>query len=316
MSQSALPIAVTTLCILVGSACAQSRPAGGGETRLWLGAGFWGGDATYSIGGRVTMDGQTTHVHDPISELTWPLEVATLGGGIELPFGRRAELRLSAFGVASSDSGTIENRDWIEPGVICVKSESDASLSGYSLYGDCLWWFDLSMPAAVTAVEFGMGVALYYQSLAWEAANLDQWYPLNPALPHDYETGVVGTYDLDLAMPCLAVALRARMETARLELRAGFSPYVAAEDEDDHLLRGILARTEATGVGGMATASLEIDLARPFFLRLHGEVFGFVADGSEKDYAYAGPDAGSSWSIDHEIESLQYQALIALGARL
>jgi hypothetical protein len=315
MHYRSLVAAVAAICCACG-APAQSRPDGADAPRLWLGAGYWGGEASYRIGGRVTVGGQTTRVGDPISELTWPLEVATVGGGLSMPLGARAELRLSAMGVAAADSGTVANRDWLAPGVPWVRSESDGSLAGYMLYGDCLWWCDLSAPAAVTAMEFGVGVALYRQALKWEAANLDQWYPLNPDLPHDRVAGIVGTYDLDLAMPCLAVALRARRDAARLELRAGFAPFVSAEDDDDHLLRGIRAHTEATGVGGTASATLEIELKPPFFLRLHGEAFGFVADGTERDVTYAGPDAGATWTIDHEIESLQFQGLVALGASL
>lgn len=308
--------AAVAACCCAGGALAQSRPPDGAAPRLWLGAGCWGGEASYSIGGLVTMGGRTTRVNDPISELTWPLEVATIEGGCSLPLGTRAELRVSAARTVSSDSGTVENRDWMAPGLLLVESESDGSLTGYSLRGDLLWWFDVGAPTFGTAVDFGLGIAFRYQSLSWEAANLDQWYPLQPALPHDRVAGIVGTYDLDLAMPCLAVALRARRDNARLELCAGFAPLVAAEDEDDHLLRGILARTEATGMGGLATASLEFDLSRRLFLRLQCEALGFAADGRERDYTYAGPDAGASWSIDHEIESLQYQALIALGASL
>ncbi|MDD5707554.1 MAG: hypothetical protein PHR35_16655 [Kiritimatiellae bacterium] len=306
--------AVLTLCGLGGA-----MPAPGAESsapRLWAAAGYWGGDATYSIGGRVVMDGETMQVHDPLSELKFPVEAASFGGGADIPLGRRAELRLSAFGIGSSDSGTVENRDWLEPGVLWVESESDASLSGYSLNGDCVWWFDLNGPTAMTPIQFGVGGGVFYQSLSWDVENLDQWYPLEPGLPHAIEPGLVATYELDVLMPYLELALRAQFERVRCVVSAGLAPYVGAEDEDDHMLRGILARTDADGVGGLGEARLEYDLTPQVFLQLRGNVFGFVADGTEKDRTYAGPDAGSTWTIEHEIDVFQYQIAVAVGMAL
>lgn len=296
--------------LLLAGAVQGGEPGG---ARFWAGGGMMAGETTYRIGGEVVMDGETTLVPDTISELKWPMNVAIVGGGLLLPLAERAELRLQAWGVVSSDAGTAENRDWLEEDRLTIYSESDAELSGHGINGGLRYWFDVGSRAALLPLRLGAGIGLLYHSLDWEAVNLDQSYPLWADEPHDRVAGVVGTYGVDLVMPFIEAALQGKTERFCFTVAAGVSPYVSVHDEDDHLLRAIYAETDATGVGGFGSLAAEFSLGHAWFLLARLDIMGYYAEGTEHDRVYAGPDEGDTWTIDHEIESLQQQFTIALG---
>jgi hypothetical protein len=88
---------------------------------------------------------------------------------------------------------------------------------------------------------------------------------------------------------------------------------VAVNDEDDHVLRYIKAKTDATGTGWKLGGVARYDFEFGLFLSGRVDVLDFETDGTEKNYIYAGPDQGYSWEIYHEITSNQISGLLTVG---
>jgi hypothetical protein len=150
------------------------------------------------------------------------------------------------------------------------------------------------------------------QSFEWEASNLDQWYPSQPWAGHDYVSGTVITYESQTVMPYATLAARFQMDKLSGFLEVGVGP-VYVEDEDDHVLRDILATTEMTGVGVKGSAELRYDLTEQLFVAGRVSLLSIEADGTEEDIVYGGRNRGATWEIDHEIEITQTTVGVAAG---
>ncbi len=298
------------LCTVRGAVAQEVRPA------AWFGGGYWAGHVTYQIGQQAIENGQVIALPDPLSELEWPVDSAAAAGGLTLPLGTRGEFYLNGWMNVTDPDQPVVDSDWLEQDVLYIRSESDAALDAYTiLSGLRAWTQPLGGGLAAGTIRLGAGVGLLYQSFEWEASNLDQGYPIAPAAPHDYVPGVVGTYEAEVTMPFIEGTLRVSGDRFRLLLTAGFAPYAQVSDRDDHLLRYIVAETEATGIGGLGALEAELDLSETVFVNLRVDAVAFVADGTEHNLVYGGPDAGDTWTIEHEVFSVQAATTLGLGLR-
>jgi len=89
--------------------------------------------------------------------------------------------------------------------------------------------------------------------------------------------------------------------------------YVTVNDEDDHVLRYILSKTDATGTGWRLGGVARYDFEFGLFLAGRVDVLDLDVDGMQKSNTYAGPYVGDSWEIYHEITSTQISGLLTVG---
>jgi hypothetical protein len=294
---------------------AGNEPAAG-RASCWLGAGFRAGDVTYRIGGNAVQNGQEIDLPDPLSELVFPLGVPVVEGGVSVPLDPALELYAQGWVSTGDPTEPVQDSDWLEGGdEVSVYSESEASVKAYALQAGLRAWVRVSGRTALYPVDMGGGLGVAWQSFSWEARHLDQWYPLEPDTPHVTDPGLVATYEAELALPYMEAAVRIASDRLRLLGSVGCAPTVWLRDRDDHVLRGILAESEAEGVGVLGSLAAVCDLTSALFLTVRLDFLAFLATGTEKDVTYAGPKAGSVWEIDHDVRSAQVASAVGLGVR-
>ena len=295
----------------------QEKPRLNGKSpwkaNVWSGVGYWSGDVTYRIGNTVKLpDGSEFDYWFPLSELEWPINVVMASVGGDVTYAETIEAR-GAFSISVNDpTDKMKDSDWEYPGIKTIYSESDAELNAWSVDAGIRWWF-LGKQKENFTWGLGVGGGYLYQYMDWAASNLDQWYPTEPWIPHDRVSGVVGKYKASLHMPYPEVSGKIGLGGFSLEVSFGYAPYVAVNDEDDHVLRYIKANTDATGTGWKLGGVARYDFEFGLFLAGRVDVLDFETDGSEKNYIYAGPDQGYSWEIYHEITSKQISGILTVG---
>jgi len=198
------------------------------------GLGFLSGSTTYEIGGHVAYaDGRSTDLHFPISRLEFPLDVIMLQARGQYVLNNRWTAHLGLSGSLSSDAGTMEDSDWLAPGMLTVFSESDTELDAFTLNASARRLLHQGQ-----RVRWSAEAGILYQDYGFTISNTDQWYPIAPYLPHSYVPGVGLTYDITMTMPYARVLLDyALSPNWTVTGGLGFSPLATAEDEDAHLVR-------------------------------------------------------------------------------
>jgi outer membrane protease len=165
-----------------------------------------------------------------------------------------------------------------------------------------------------------VGAGYRHLDYAWEAGDGVQSYPSDPSAPDDALEGLGIAYDLEVRMPCVEIGARWAGGPWNVELRGGFSPFVQAEDRDDHVAREILSTTDADGTGGFADLAVRYTFAERWSVEARGTVLGFSVEGPSKNLVYGSADPemvpGEEWTIDEEIESTQYGASMGIACRL
>ena len=288
----------------------------GNSVSAWVGAGYLGGETTYRIGGTVIEAGEAIVVPDPLSELTWPLGVGVLLGGVQWQAPAGWDVRLEGMVSVGDPQDPVTDTDWFEPGVPYVYSESDAALDAFGVDGGVRYWLRQHAPAAALyRTGFAIGGGLLYQSMEWEASNLRQWYPVAPAAGVEQIDGLVGAYRTELTMPYLELTSALRTDHLDLLFTVGLAPWVQLHDEDDHILRELYSETDANGYGALGRLSATWWFGRRFGVQGRAGVLAFLADGRAETEYYGGPQAGRGWSIDHEVESLQADGSLAVVGR-
>lgn len=280
---------------------------------LTAGLGMMKGHTTYRIGGTVEFaDGSTTHIHFPISELEFPLEVvmATLRG--RRVFSERWDVEVEVNRSITADAGKMKDSDFgliFGPTSLDVYSESDADLDALivdSSVGREFRRHDRS------ALDIRAG--LRYENFSYEISNADQWYPSVPFVSHQLISGVVLTYDVTYIIPYVELKGQYAMSNdLRLSAGIGYSPFVTVSDEDSHLARSPQKFTDGEYDGSAVVTSLRARyaLGDTWFWEAGLKVVTVQADGSQD--TVSGSDR---WTIDAEVDSSQVLAAVVAGRRL
>lgn len=314
-----------TIAVVAGAAHAEATAEriavlydGGaaGSFSGWLGAGVLGGDVTYEIGGTVLEQGELIDVPDPLSALTWPLGVALIEAGGQWRSRGGWELLGRGSMAVGDPSDPVTDTDWFETGVPYVYSESDATLDAYALeVGGRYWLLMGARPAELYRTGFAVGGGVLYQSMEWTASNLRQWYPVAPGSGVDRVEGVVGTYAESLLMPYVEFTSALQSESLEILASVGLAPYLKVQDEDDHLLRELFSETDADGYGVSARLAATWWVGPQWGLSGRVGVLSYFAEGRAETGYYGGPQEGRSWTIDHHVESTQWDAVLSVVAR-
>jgi hypothetical protein len=111
----------------------------------------------------------------------------------------------------------------------------------------------------------------------------------------------------------VSAMIKMKRATGRLEI--GIGP-AFVQDEDDHKLREILAKTDMTGFGVKGLAELRYDFTDHLFALARVTVLSIEASGTEENYVYGGEDAGATWEIDHDFSLTSITGGFAVGLAL
>jgi len=238
------------------------------------GLGMMRGYTRYQIGGLHTAPGYSFQQPDPTSELDFPLDVPMLSFKVNLVLLERILLSAGLKKNLSQSAGTMEDSDWgfwymedqlgeldIQPNYplrddsLDIYSESDAEL-------DALIWDIKVGYRFVNRPRWSLtgSVGFIRQQFNYDVSDLVQWRPsYSYYFGHDLGqypvNGKVLTYDITYNIPYCMGELEGK-PTDRIKVSGtfGFSPglsqfpfHVWASDRDNHLLRGMVSKTDSTG---------------------------------------------------------------------
>ncbi|MEI6972433.1 MAG: omptin family outer membrane protease [bacterium] len=305
---------VGAVCCLSGLQAHAGNWSGGPQ----VGQGYWGGSATYSIGGELLspQDGKK-QLPDKISELKFPLGVVYVSLGGYLQYKDSLDIHGSAMVNVTDPSAKMEDSDWGQfegssEDTLDTYSESDAGLTAVAADLGVHYWFLKAAEARKLKWAVGVGPGISYQHLDWTLSNLDQWYPSHPRVGHDYVGGDVITYKSDNVLPYVSASgkLKFKQLSGSIEIGVG-AAFVS--DEDDHLLRKILATTDMIGFGVKGAAEIRYEFSSGVFVLAHLSALSITASGTEEDKDYGGEDPGKTWEIDHDYSLISANGGLAVG---
>ncbi len=306
-------IFLLSTCLMVGSVSAQSNAWTG---NFQAGAGYWVGDATYSIGGNAwTPEEGSVGLPDKISELSFPLDVAYGSIGGSLCWQNRYEIFGNITGNLTDPSSKMEDSDWgvfSDAQTLDIYSESDAKLTAIAADVGARYWFYPTGPANRLTLLLGGGPSLLYQHLDWTISNVDQWYPSQPQLGHDPQEGVAATYNSDIVMPYLNACAVVYFHHLSGRMEIGLGPALV-RDEDDHRLRQKRSTAVMAGAGVKGAAELRYDLTKRLFALARMEALSIQATGTSTEKGYGGELTGFYAEIDEEFILTSLQGGFSVG---
>lgn len=262
-----------------------------GGVDLAVGIGALRGHTTYQIGGRISTPLGSGEVHFPISELEFPLDVYMASAEGSIGFGNKWEVSASVKKNVTDDPGKMKDSDWgvywlevgypAEQNTLDIYSESDAEL-------DALM-FDVNLRYKLyKGISIGLGYT--HQNFDYEISNLHQWYPsynyyFGMESPHDRIDGKVLTYEVTYNIPYIEIAFKGKAtDNLYVEVSLGYSPIVDAEDEDHHLLRSKVNKSDCDGDAILLSLEGRYDLPKNWFLALGVDYTRIDTDGRSKAF--------------------------------
>jgi len=241
--------------------------------------------------------------------------MVSLGTNIE--FKNKWEVSASVKKNVTDDSGKMKDSDWgawwlegypwAQQNTLDIYSESDAELD--------VLMFDVNLRYKLyKGISIGLGYT--HQNFDYEISNLHQWYPsynyyFGMESPHDRIDGKVLTYEVTYNIPYIEIAFMGKAtDNLYVEVSLGYSPIVDAEDEDHHLLRSKVYKTNYDH-GNAILLSLQgrYEIATHWFFALQFDYTKIEAEGKSDGYT------NGVWSetIDQETESEQIFYALNIG---
>lgn len=274
-----------------------------------LGTELMGGDTTYSIGGPVSFaDGSSQNIHFPLSELEWPLDIwlARLDASVNIGSSWRINGVIKKN--MSDPDDKMKDSDWItSPSSLDVFSESNVSDFDALIWDIDVEWIFLERPSW----NLFAGIGYQYQDFEYDSALIHQYSPsglLNAEFFGDGSTSI--TYDVSYKMPYFLIGADF-LVTPNFIISGSlsYSPWVDAEDEDNHLLRNIVAKGDMDGYAYMVDISGKYNFATSWFMEAGFHYTKIDVDGEQKNWT----DGIYSWTTYEESESTQTSGYFKVG---
>ena len=282
------------LILLVIFACNFSAQAAG----LSLETGKIDGDTTYVISGPQSGGFK--------SELIFPIQQQVMELGYQLPLGKYKieSLNFSLLKNIEDESGTFIDSDWLYSysSEKAIYSESDNYLDFYTV-DLAVDFFPLYNSDSGNSY-FNLSAGYQKQDFDFDVYNLEQINYLTDR--ESIVPGKVLTYQIEYSFPYLALNWQKKSKQAQAwnyRISLGFSPFLKAEDRDDHILRDKLSYIEADGEALLAELDLSYNFSSNFAFFAAWDYLSLAADGTQTQKNYSGTVLFEN--IDAEISSKQ-----------
>lgn len=266
---------------------------------LSAGLGIMDGHTTYQIGGHYEVPEGGGEVRFPLSELEFPLDAfyGSLGATIDLI--ERFEIAAGFKKNISKDTGKMKDRDWgiaygqidwwTDPDSLDTYSVSDAEIDALIMDISARFYFDPWRYRKLNVLFF-FGGKYMYQYFDFTASDLEKW---SPSLSDYYGfdvgreniPGKVLTYELWKNIPAFIAG--AKLFTGpnfTLDVMLGYSPAVTIEDEDHHILRSLVTKSECDGNAVLFSLNGDIEFFTRWSLLMKYDYSSIDAEGEEKQY--------------------------------
>lgn len=286
-------------------------------TSLW-------GDTSYEITFKQGM-----------SRLEWPLEMNLFGAAYTAAYRDifELELFLATCPWGSSDK-PMKDFDRLDEAYYPSR-QGHAGLDIYSesavnakamIYGANVRAFVHSFPAVHAFPAASMGLFLAYHSQETDFSAFDtrqqgygSWQDQSGMI---YGPTTVYTVDYDILYAGLTFRANAS-DVLKITLDASYIPYVQANDEDNHIRRMRISRSECTGDGSMVSLSVQFALNKRWYLYSSCSKTRIDTSGHQTQYWYGNDPATPNLDdtghvlpgIDAEIGQRSFNAGIAVGCR-
>lgn len=322
---------VLLLMLFVTLGAAVPAQAVTSDFDVWFGPGVLRGDSTYTIGGFLyDNQGSSGVTQNPLSELKWPLDVVMLTVGARAQVGRFSLSGEYGHSV-TSDAGEMEDSDW---GVYYdwsggnpMFSQTSKDIFSTSSTDLDAWTVDVRgryHPWQGPRFSTGVGVGLRHQKFSIVASDLFQYSPsfslynLQEYFPSDPFAAVVDgpvlDYEVSYTIPYVELSGLYRFGSLlSLEGSVGYSPFVSAEDRDDHLLRYKLNESTDSGSAWLFALALRLQASRHWFATISVSGLFIDTSGTQHQSFYAGEYAGYEITIDQTLTSSQIYSSIQAG---
>ena len=288
-----------------------------------LGTGYLTGDSTYQIGGHIDdVNLGPADIHFPLSELMFPLDAVMLQAKFGIDFTDRWRFSISGQTNLTSDTGKMEDSDWLSPGSLDIYSESDTEMRALLFDGKLRYTFYQGYYGQTSAnstkggsdllFAYSAGLGYKHQLFDFEVSNVDQWYPSSPSTPHDRVSGLVLTYDVEYWIPYLELAMDiSKSDKFSFELGFAYAPVINVKDEDHHLLRNKVnvADHDWNGSAHFFTVKGRYNFNDRWYMTAEIEKMRIESEG-RSDASFFGV---YDHSIDHKIESNQLSGFLTVG---
>lgn len=281
---------------------------------LDLGIEKMAGDTTYQIGFPLTTpDGLTIDGYFPFSELEWPLDVwlARVGGSMVIK--KKIMVNASLKKNLSDPNDNMKDSDWItesNPSQLDIYSESEISdFEALIFNADVDWIFFNS-----DVVSLYAGLGFLYQDFEYEGKGLFETYPSTlPGVEFQGDGRVGITYDITYTIPYFKIGTDLKFSKFTLAGSFAFSPFVEAEDTDNHLLRengGKISDGDMDGDAFMFEFSGKYNFTPVIYVKAGFQYVKIEVDGTQTQVYGTGQPIGT---VAEESESSQTSGYALLG---
>lgn len=282
---------------------------------LKMGVEKWYGDNTYQVGFPVYDYASLTYYdgYFPFSELEFPLDVVMFSAQYDLEIKRRWMLSFSFKKDLDHSGDDMEDSDWLTPSnpdqldIFSTSNVIDFEAYEYDVNVKFKY-----LKGATWSLDAGIGYL--FQKFKYDTALKTQYSPSGLAgydFVWDGRTSSL-KYDLFYHIPYVqiggAVTFAKRFSIAA---NVSYAPWVEGEDEDQHLLRGLVAKTELEGDSWMANLETRYQINRHWFASLEYGYKKIEVDGKSYDSYYGGLDP-NDW-VWLEQESTQHSGSLMVG---
>lgn len=281
---------------------------------LSLGTELMSGDTTFSIGYPLTMvDGSGTETgYFPFSELEWPLDIWLARVDAGLNIGPSWSINGTLKKNISDPSDYMIDKDWLtagSPGQYDIYSESNISDFDALIFDIDVEWAFLERQSWTLYA----GLGYQYQKFDYDSQLIHQYSPSGYPGWEYYGDGSVGiTYEMTYKMPYALIGTEFQI-TPQFNISGSFaySPWVDAEDEDNHVLRDKVSRGDMDGNAYMLDVSGMYNITFAWFLEGGFHYTKIDVDGDQTQSFNGVP----TYIVYEESESTQTSVYLNIGYR-
>jgi outer membrane protease len=297
-----LPVIMAAQCLFLSSSvtvqAAQPVQQSSGDITFGIGIGYLNGNTLYHISSYdATGQGIESELEFPLKTFLFSIQ----GGYLSKDLKGRDEVKITLQWLTNIDngSGQLKDSDWATDAVdIALVGAPHAGLDIFSTSDIKLKANILDLRASYNnwlsdTLSVGPLGGFLYQNFHFDASHLSQvgYGPYAPGYTGTIP-GKVLTYDVTYIIPYLGIHSELQLSKqfhALVDL--GYSPWVSAEDEDDHLLRYKRSNGSTTGTAYLAAVSARWDLQDDNSFLLQGQYLKIDTTGTQTQTWYRAPNS-------------------------